>query len=345
MPPVLSWCCDQIEAGEGRDGIYRLSGQASHIQSLRHQFDEGSVPCPLPGDLHAVASLLKLYFRELPASLLPASLYPSLVAAARLAPLHRLRALRSLVLGLPLPHLRTLRHLVHHLHLLSLAHRTTGMTSRNLAIVWAPNLLRAPEQGSQDCLRDIGVQALVIETLILHFRAVFEKGSKEHEEQEVEQELDLDHKFTQEVSIDQAVARAEKQEEEERPRRPMARSISCTRGLPGEVERRMGGFQRRGVILRRDRSLQQDDMTGRREGQDVRREEREVGGKEEEVNRGDKEVRRIYKDVKRADKETRRQRPEQEEERRRRREDEASETSTSSPGHKVKCPSFCDILL
>ena len=33
----------QIEAEEGRDGIYRLSGQASHIQALKQQFDNGEV--------------------------------------------------------------------------------------------------------------------------------------------------------------------------------------------------------------------------------------------------------------------------------------------------------------
>ena len=126
-----SFCCNpnmhfnnQIEAEEGRDGIYRLSGQASHIQALKQQFDGGEVSllfccyhcdtfclyycyfyfcvivvvkarklaslhlqwlllvfffkrkCQVPAslhsrDLHAVASLLKLYFRELPASLLP----------------------------------------------------------------------------------------------------------------------------------------------------------------------------------------------------------------------------------------------------------------------------------
>ena len=61
VPPVLEWCCtqvivvvvlipirilicsNQIEAEEGRDGIYRLSGQASHIQALKQQFDSGEV--------------------------------------------------------------------------------------------------------------------------------------------------------------------------------------------------------------------------------------------------------------------------------------------------------------
>ena len=273
---MLDWCCSQIEAGEGRDGIYRLSGQASHIQSLRRQFDSGQVPESLPKDLHAVASLLKLYFRELPSSLLPAPLYPDLVHAARLPPLQRLRSLRRLVNGLPAAHLHTLDHLMRHLHRLSLAHRRTGMTSRNLAIVWAPNLLRAPDTASQDCLRDIGVQALVIETLIVHYRAILDPTADLSLEGKQEEYRDKD--FTQEVSIDQAVARAGKREEEkERPRRSMVRSISCTQGLPlGEP--RAGGagaFQRRGVTLRRDRSLQQEDVSRRsREEEEGRRRRR-----------------------------------------------------------------------
>ena len=175
------------------------------------------------------------------------------------------------MLGLPQAHLRTLAHLMRHLHRVSLAHRRTGMTSRNLAIVWAPNLLRAPDSASQDCLRDIGVQALVIETLILHYKAIFDPSSDTglyaagEEKEEIEEVGVEGREFTQEVSIDQAVARAEQKEEEERrPRRPMVRSISCTRGLPGGLG--VGGaFQRRGVTLRRDRSLQQDDLRGEEE--------------------------------------------------------------------------------
>lgn len=39
----------------------------------------------------------------------------------------------------------------------------TGMTDRNLAIVWAPNLLRSPalEMGGVAALRGVGVQAVV----------------------------------------------------------------------------------------------------------------------------------------------------------------------------------------
>ena len=66
----------------------------------------------------------------------------------------------------------------------------TGMTSRNLAIVWAPNLLRP---NNQDCLRDCGLQALVIEAMIVYFEEIFE----------AETDCVTRRNFTKEVSIDQ----------------------------------------------------------------------------------------------------------------------------------------------
>lgn len=39
---------------------------------------------------------------------------------------------------------RTLKYLAMHLNTISRHAANTGMTDRNLAIVWAPNLLRSP---------------------------------------------------------------------------------------------------------------------------------------------------------------------------------------------------------
>ena len=110
-------------------------------------------------------------------------------------------------------------------------------------------------------------------------------GEQNEQEKEDDEERAVEGKeFTQEVSIDQAVARAEKKEEEEnRPRRPMVRSISCTRGLPGGFG--VGGaFQRRGVTLRRDRSLQQDDLRGE-EDEGARRRRREEENARRQMSR------------------------------------------------------------
>ncbi len=51
----------------------------------------------------------------------------------------------------------------------------TGMTARNIAIVWAPNLLRCKELefGGVAALQDVGVQAVVTEFLISNVDLVF----------------------------------------------------------------------------------------------------------------------------------------------------------------------------
>ena len=65
-----------------------------------------------------------------------------------------------------------------HLHHLSLSSLLTGMTCRNLAIVWAPNLLRSLHQEfvSLESLRDIGVQAKVVECFIENYHELFSEN-------------------------------------------------------------------------------------------------------------------------------------------------------------------------
>lgn len=59
-------------------GIFRLPGQASRIHALKQLYDAGSQQDFLPSeDIHTVASLLKLYFRELPEPVVPFVSYHS----------------------------------------------------------------------------------------------------------------------------------------------------------------------------------------------------------------------------------------------------------------------------
>lgn len=56
----------------------------------------------------------------------------------------------------------------------------TGMTARNVAIVWAPNLLRCRslDQGVA-ALQGVGVQAVVTEFLILNSPLIFNTQSSQ----------------------------------------------------------------------------------------------------------------------------------------------------------------------
>ncbi len=67
-----------ICAGLREVGIFRLPGQASQIQCLKDLYDSGSQQdFTGPEDVHTVASLLKLYLRELPEPVVPFIYYDS----------------------------------------------------------------------------------------------------------------------------------------------------------------------------------------------------------------------------------------------------------------------------
>ena len=114
-------------------GIYRLSGASSNVQRLRSIYEEGMVPQLVEDplvmqDIHAVSSLLKMYFRELPQPLCTFHLYQEFVEAAQARHPEHLLRLRAVVLQLPRPHYQTLEYLARHLHRMSQRHEDTGMT-------------------------------------------------------------------------------------------------------------------------------------------------------------------------------------------------------------------------
>jgi RalA-binding protein 1 len=80
LPAVIYRCLEYLHEKKAinEEGIFRLSGSNIVIKSLRERFNtEGDIKL-LDGqyyDVHAVASLLKLYLRELPASVLTRELH------------------------------------------------------------------------------------------------------------------------------------------------------------------------------------------------------------------------------------------------------------------------------
>ncbi|XP_035827001.1 serine-rich adhesin for platelets [Aplysia californica] len=179
VPLLLKSCTDIIEEYGIVHGIYRLSGITSNIQKLRLAFDEDRVPdlteeCYLQ-DIHSISSLLKMYFRELPNPLLTYQLYDKFADAVRDED-NKLLRIHDVVQQLPPPHYRTLEYLMRHLARVAALGHETEMHSKNLAIVWAPNLLRSKELeagGGAAALQGVGIQAVVTECLICYSDIIF----------------------------------------------------------------------------------------------------------------------------------------------------------------------------
>ncbi|XP_068926074.1 rho GTPase-activating protein 31 [Petaurus breviceps papuanus] len=187
VPYVLRSCAEFIETHGIVDGIYRLSGVTSNIQKLRQEF--GSDQCPdltrevYLQDIHCVGSLCKLYFRELPNPLLTYELYEKFTQAVSHCPEEdQLARIQNVIQQLPPPHYRTLEYLIRHLtHIASFSSKT-NMHTRNLALVWAPNLLRSKEIEAIGCNGDaaflaVRVQQVVIEFILNHVDQIFSSSS------------------------------------------------------------------------------------------------------------------------------------------------------------------------
>ncbi|MBN3278748.1 RHG32 protein, partial [Polyodon spathula] len=137
VPQVLHSCTEFIEKHGVVDGIYRLSGIASNIQKLREP--SGLIPQERPAE--ATASLCNWHKPSrcligLVKHCKPVSQMSAATDEERLVKIH------DVIQQLPPPHYRTLEFLMRHLSHLAAYSYITNMHSKNLAIVWAPNLLR-----------------------------------------------------------------------------------------------------------------------------------------------------------------------------------------------------------
>ncbi|KAI5622442.1 rho GTPase-activating protein 32 isoform X2 [Silurus asotus] len=183
VPQVLKSCTEFIEKHGIVDGMYRLSGIASNIQKLRHEFDSEQIPDLTKDvyiqDIHCVGSLCKLYFRELPNPLLTYQLYEKFSEAVSAATdEERLIKIHDVIQQLPPPHYRTLEFLMRHLSRLAAFSYVTNMHSKNLAIVWAPNLLRSKQIESAcfsgtAAFMEVRIQSVVVEFILNHVDVLF----------------------------------------------------------------------------------------------------------------------------------------------------------------------------
>ncbi|KAM6967546.1 rho GTPase-activating protein 33 [Aplochiton taeniatus] len=183
VPQVLMTCSEFIEQNGIVDGIYRHSGVSSNIQKLRHEFDSENVPDLTKEvymqDIHCVGSLCKLYFRELPNPLLTYQLYDKFAdCMGEMTDEERLVKVHDVIQQLPPPHYRTLEYLIRHLSGLATCSGETNMHIKNLAIVWAPNLLRSKEIETAglvgaDPFREVRVQSVVVEFLLSNVDKLF----------------------------------------------------------------------------------------------------------------------------------------------------------------------------
>ncbi|KAK2628321.1 hypothetical protein QTJ16_002967 [Diplocarpon rosae] len=147
LPAVVYRCIEYLAAknAAGEEGIFRLSGSNVVIRQLRERFNvEGDVNLITDDqyyDIHAVASLLKLYLRELPTTILTRELHLDFLGVTELQDVkEKTSALSGLVRRLPRSNNALLRYLSGFLINIVNHADTNKMTVRNVGIVFSPTL-------------------------------------------------------------------------------------------------------------------------------------------------------------------------------------------------------------
>ncbi|KAF8972672.1 GTPase activating protein [Flammula alnicola] len=170
VPLIMVKCCEAIEKyGLRSQGIYRLSGTTSKVANLRQKLEKDleAVDLDAPewsGDINNVASVLKMWLRELPDPLLTDSLHQGFIEAAKIEN-DRLRHIRlhERVNELPDPNYATLKYFLGHLHRINQHSAENSMSNQNLAIVFGPTLfgLHASINGQGGVMADTSFQNMV----------------------------------------------------------------------------------------------------------------------------------------------------------------------------------------
>ncbi|KAL8854248.1 MAG: hypothetical protein Q9221_000962 [Calogaya cf. arnoldii] len=168
LPAVVYRCLEYLEAQDAasEEGIFRLSGSSVVIKALRDRFNnQGDFDFLADGqyyDVHAVASLLKLYLRELPSTVLTRELHLDFLAVLELdSKPKKIAAYNMLVHRLPRANWTLIRSLSAFLIGIVNNSDVNKMGVRNVGIVFSPTL---------------NIPAPVFAMFLTEFDAIFAEG-------------------------------------------------------------------------------------------------------------------------------------------------------------------------
>ncbi|XP_053709428.1 rho GTPase-activating protein 24 isoform X2 [Synchiropus splendidus] len=147
-PMLVEQCVDFIRQwGLREEGLFRLPGQANLVKELQDAFDCGEKPSfDCNTDVHTVASLLKLYLRELPEPVIPFHKYEEFLACTKLLGKDDeagIKELKMLVASLPPVNYNLLKYICRFLDEVQSYSGVNKMSVQNLATVFGPNILRS----------------------------------------------------------------------------------------------------------------------------------------------------------------------------------------------------------
>ena len=194
IPFIVTRCAEEVElrgkdsepsqdtfilkiTGMDVEGIYRKAGGASQVQVIKDGFEtspQQNFDISDPDlDIHAVSSTLKQYFRRLPNPLVTYEVYDKLLETTSIPSFDaKVEAMSQALMDLPKVHREVLEFLVFHLNKVVSHERDNLMTSMNVAVVFAPTIMR-PESVARE-MTDTQVKNEAVQFLVENCQLIFD---------------------------------------------------------------------------------------------------------------------------------------------------------------------------
>ncbi|XP_004435654.1 PREDICTED: rho GTPase-activating protein 25 isoform X2 [Ceratotherium simum simum] len=181
VPILVEKCAEFIlEHGLNEEGIFRLPGQDNLVKQLRDAFDAGERPSfDRDTDVHTVASLLKLYLRDLPEPVVPWSQYEGFLLCGQLMNADETKAQQELMKQLsilPRDNYSLLSYMCRFLHEIQLNCSVNKMSVDNLATVIGVNLIRSKVEDPAVIMRGAPQIQRVMTMMIRDHEVLFPKS-------------------------------------------------------------------------------------------------------------------------------------------------------------------------
>ncbi|XP_032717673.1 protein FAM13A isoform X3 [Lontra canadensis] len=175
-----------VKHGLTQEGLFRVNGNVKVVERLRWKFESGApVELGKDGDVCSAASLLKLFLRELPGSVVTAALHPRFV---QLFQDDRNDAqessLRDLIKELPDTHYCLLKYLCQFLTKVAKHHVQNRMNVHNLATVFGPNCFHVPP--GLEGMKEQDICNKIMAKLLENYNTLFEVEYTENDNQRCE---------------------------------------------------------------------------------------------------------------------------------------------------------------
>ncbi|XP_006000400.1 rho GTPase-activating protein 24 isoform X2 [Latimeria chalumnae] len=189
-PMLVEQCVDFIrQRGLTEEGLFRLPGQANLVKELQDAFDCGEKPSfDSNTDVHTVASLLKLYLRELPEPVIPYAKYEEFLSCAKLLSKDEETGMKELikqVKSIPPVNYNLLQYICRFLDEVQSYSSVNKMSVQNLATVFGPNILRCKVEDPVTIMEGTVLVQQLMSVLIGEHDKVFPKEEDGQGDQEV----------------------------------------------------------------------------------------------------------------------------------------------------------------